>query len=235
MLSEYHRESASSGYSDFYRFLFNRSKMKPLSKYFPTKTESSTARASAVCPKDTTLKNNRDPPVSNKSVEKKRCLYSKAREEEVAEEEKILNWLVSCDNDNDDNVKPETERESNEENEAEMANNSRNEDTRENHDNAHDATSNEKQLLTRTIEEDMMSDSLDDCVNSSNPEEKIIQRPQDVSKKIKSELSLRDTAELRDKESLKIIEDCLPESRSLRSPTRKTGQRKISEYFQRTL
>lgn len=239
MLSEYHRESTSSARSDFYRFLYNRSKMKSLSKYFPTKTESSTARTSAGCPKDTLIKSNKDSPVSNKDAENKRYLYSKAREEETAEEEKILNWLVSCDSEDDDNVKTETQRESlrngETKNNAERANNSRNGDTRANHsvDNVSDA--NGKQWPTRTIE-DKISNSSGDKVNSTNSKEVIIQRPQSTAKKIKSELSLlRDTTELRDNESLKIIEDYLPESRPLRSPTKRTGQRKISEFFQRTL
>lgn len=214
--------------------------MKVLSKYFPTKTENSTARTPAGNPpKDTSFKSNRDSIVSNKSVENKRYLYSKAKEEEAAEEEKILNWLLNCDGDHDDNAKPDAGGESlrNEEvrDNAERANNSRNGDARENHsaDNIDDAP-NEKQWPTRTIV-DKIPSSVDDIVNSSTPDESsIIRRSQD-SPKIKSELSLRDTAELNDNESAKITKDCLPESRPLRSPTRRTGQRKISEFFQRTL
>ncbi|XP_011139259.1 poly(ADP-ribose) glycohydrolase isoform X1 [Harpegnathos saltator] len=237
MLSEYHRESTLSARSDFYRFLYNRSKMKSLSKYFPTKIENSTAKISTGYPKDTLLKSNKDSAMSNKAAENKRYLYSRVKEEEKAEEEKILNWLASCDSDNDDTVKPETETKSlyNEKTKdnVERANNLRNGDSCENHsvDNVLDAT-NEKRLAGK----DKILDSFKVNMNSSNPKEPIIQPPQDTSKKIKSELSLlRDTAELRDNESLKIMADCLPELRSLRSPSRKNGQRKISEFFQRTL
>ncbi|XP_014470896.1 PREDICTED: poly(ADP-ribose) glycohydrolase-like [Dinoponera quadriceps] len=240
MLSEYHRDSASSSArSDFYRFLYNRSKMKSLSKYF-TKTENSTSKNHfAVCPRDMSLKSNRDSPASRKDVENKRYfLYSKAPEEEVAEEERILNWLTSCDSDdNDDNEKPGMpESLGNEkDNSKEIANNSRNGGAYENRsaDNAlRETDANEKQWPMRTID-DKISHSLGGDVNSLNSREAIIQHPRDASKKIKSELSL--LRELSDKESAKIIKDCLPESRPLRSPTRKTGQRKISEFFQRTL
>lgn len=243
MLSEYHRESASSSTrSDFYRFLYNRSKMKSLSKYFPTRNENCTMRpAAGNPPKDTLFKSNRDSPVSNKGiVESKRYLYSKTKEAEAAEEEKILNWLVSCDSDSDDNARPATKSESLRNEEArdnvERANNSRNGDARENRsvDNVLDAP-NEKQWPTRTIE-DKIPNSLGNIVNSSNSEGTIIQCSREASKKIKSELSLlRDTAQLSDNESMKIIKDCLPESRPLKSPARKTGQRKISDFFQRTL
>lgn len=239
MLSEYHRDPTSSGHSDFYRFLYNRSKMKSLSKYFSTKTESSTTKTtSASCTKDTLIMSNRDSLVSNKGAENKRYFYSRTKEEEAAEEEKILNWLVSYDSDNDDNVKPETEKESLRgeatKNNAEKTNNSR--DARENRpaNNALDA-GNQKQWLMRTIE-DEISNSSGDKMISTNSQEAIIQPLQVTAKKIKSVQSLlKDTTELHDNESLKIIKDYLPESRPLRSPMKRTGQRKISEFFQRTL
>ncbi|XP_011267867.2 poly(ADP-ribose) glycohydrolase-like isoform X2 [Camponotus floridanus] len=97
MMSEYHQESVSSDHSDFYRFLYNKSRIKPLSKYFPIKNKNSSANIFAKNSNDTLSEKSKNVAL-NKNVFNKH-LY------EMTEEEKIINWLASCDDDNDDNTK----------------------------------------------------------------------------------------------------------------------------------
>ncbi|XP_029662380.1 WD repeat and FYVE domain-containing protein 3 isoform X2 [Formica exsecta] len=104
MISEYHQESAaSSDHSDFYCFLYNKSRIKPLNKYFPTNSKNSLADIFA---KDMLSQRSKNVAL-NKDVFNKH-LY------EMTEEEKIINWLASCDDDSDDNAKLNTKNACNE-------------------------------------------------------------------------------------------------------------------------
>lgn len=224
MLSEYRRESASNAHSDFYCFLYNRSRIKPLSEYFSAKTESSSANISAERLKETLVKRNKTTTLSNK-VDNKRYLYSTAKEKEMAEEEKILNWLTSCEDNSNDNTKLDIENKKTK-NPSEV-DNYRNGDLRDNHfaDNVVDGESIQI--------EDKVSNKLDNNVNSLNSEESVILIDnQDTSKKIKPDLSLEST-KVNDNESVKILKDCAPESCKQKILPKKSGQRKISDFFQR--
>lgn len=227
MLSEYRRESASNAHSDFYCFLYNRSRIKPLNKYFPAKTESSSANISAERLKETLFKRNKIVTLSNKDVDNKRYHYSTAKEKEMAEEEKILNWLTSCEeDDSNDNTKLDIEDKKTKSNSSEV-DNYRNSDLRDNHfaDNVVDGES--------TQVEDKVSNKLDNNVYSLNSEEPVIFIDnQDTSKKIKPELSLEST-KVNDSESVKILKDCAPESCKQKTLPKKSSQRKISDFFQR--
>ncbi|KAL6255823.1 hypothetical protein P5V15_013066 [Pogonomyrmex californicus] len=224
MLSEYRRESASNAHSDFYCFLYNRSRIKPLSKYFPAKIESS----STECLKDTSIKENKIVTLSNKDIENKRYHYSEAKEKEMAEEEMIMNWLTSCE-DSNDNAELDTKdiRDEKIKSDSRERDNHKNSDLQDNQF-ADNVVDKKKKL------EDKISNKLDD-VNSLNSKESSIQNlidNQDTSKKIKPELSVEST-ELSDSESIKILKDYAPESHKQKSLLRKSGQRKISDFFQR--
>lgn len=229
MLSEYRRESASNAHLDFYRFLYNRSKIKPLNKYFPAKTENSSVNISTVCMKETLFKRNKTASLSNKNVDNNRYLYSAAKEKEMAEEEKIMNWLTSCEDDNNDSVKLGTKDICDEKTKSNPAetNNHKNDGLQGNHfaENTIDKES------VRT--EGEMSNF--DSVKSSNSNE--LAAPcfidnQDISKKIKPELP-SESSKLNDSESVKILKDCAPESWKQKSLPKKSGQKKISDFFQR--
>ncbi|XP_071554724.1 poly(ADP-ribose) glycohydrolase [Temnothorax nylanderi] len=229
MLSEYRRESASSNAdSDFYRFLYNRSRIKLLSKYFPAKTESS-SNISAECRKKTLFKRNETATLSNEDVDK-RFTYSAAKEKEMAEEEKIMNWLTSCEDDSNDNAKCDNEDEKGDTRDEKNKNN-----PREGDDHNNDDLQNNR-LANNTIDgeniqmEDKMLNKLDNSANTLNSEKPaILIDGQDTSKKIKPESS----TELNDSESVKILKDCAPESDKQKSLPKKGGQRKISDFFQR--
>lgn len=221
MLSEYRRESQSSADSDFYRFLYNRSRMKPLSKYFPAKTGSPSANISAECMKETLFKRNKAATLSNKDVDNRRYHYSMAKEKEMAEEEKIMNWLISCDDDSNDNAKRDTENVCDEK----TRNNPREGDSCENSDVQDDhVTDIDGESMQM---KDKISDESDNGANTLKGPVILIDN-QDT-KKGKAESSAR----LNDSESVKISKDCDPESCKQKSPPRKSGQRKISDFFQR--
>lgn len=225
MLSEYRRESASNAHSDFYCFLYNRSRIKPLNEYFSAKTKSSSANISAERLKETLVKRNKTATLSNK-VDNRRYLYSTAKEKEMAEEEKILNWLTSCEDNSNDNTKLDIENKKTK-NPSEVVDNYRNGDLRNNHfaDNVVDGESIQI--------EDKVSNKLDNNVNSLNSEESVnLIDNQDTSKKIKPDLSLEST-KVNDNESVKILKDCAPESCKQKILPKKSGQRKISDFFQR--
>lgn len=79
---------------------------------------------------------------------------------------------------------------------------------------------------------DKISNELDNSANIFNLKESVIPSlidNQNTSKKIKPESS----AELSDSESVKILKDCDPESHKQKSLPKKSGQRKISDFFQR--
>ncbi|XP_011636332.1 poly(ADP-ribose) glycohydrolase-like isoform X2 [Pogonomyrmex barbatus] len=224
MLSEYRRESVSNAHSDFYCFLYNRSRIKPLSKYFSAKIESS----STECLKDTSIKENKIVTLSNKDIENKRYHYSEAKEKEMAEEEMIMNWLTSCE-DSNDNAELDTK---------DICDEKIKSDSRE-RDNHKNSDLQDNQFADNVVDkkkklEDKISNKFDD-VNSLNSKESSIQNlidNQDTSKKIKPELSVEST-ELSDSESIKILKDYAPESHKQKSLLRKSGQRKISDFFQR--
>lgn len=228
MLSEYHRECASSADSDFYRFLYNRSRIKPLSKYFPVKTASSSATISAKCLKETLFKRNKTASLSNKDVDNKRYLYSAAKEKEMAEEEKIMNWLSSCEDASNDNTKHVTEDTRDEKNKS----NSREADSHKNNDLQDDhfaASPIDGKNIQMEDKVSRKSDNSATILNSEKPEILCLRDNQDIAKKIKAESS----TELNDSESVKILKDSAPESFKQKSLPKKSGQRKISDFFQR--
>ncbi|XP_012055190.1 PREDICTED: poly(ADP-ribose) glycohydrolase-like [Atta cephalotes] len=231
MLSEYRQESVSNTHSDFYCFLYNKSRMKPLSKYFLTKTENSSPKISTKSLKETLFKRNKTATLSNKEVDNKRYLYSTAKEKEMAEEEKIMNWLTSCEDDSNDNAKPDIKDTCYEKtkNNPREANSKKNDSFQNNHFAENTADGENIQM------EEEVSNKLDNNVNSSNSKEPIIScfvDNQGTSKKMKPELSIKST-ELSDSEFIKILKDSAPESCKQKSLPKKSGQRKISDFFQR--
>jgi len=229
MLSEYRRESVSNAHSDFYCFLYSRSRIKPLSKYFSAKTEGSSTNT-AECLKDMLFKRNKTATLSNKDVDNKRYFYSSVKEKEMAEEEKIMSWLTSCEDDsNDKPIKLDNTCDEKTRSNPREADDRKNGNLQDNHfaDNTVDGQNIQM--------ENKLSDKLDNIVNSSNSKEPIIScliDTQDTLKKIKPELPLEST-ELNDSESVKISKDRAPELCKKKSPPKKSGQRKISDFFQR--
>ncbi|XP_070528791.1 poly(ADP-ribose) glycohydrolase isoform X4 [Cardiocondyla obscurior] len=229
MLSEYRRESASNADSDFYHFLYNRSRIKPLNKYLPSKTESSLAKISAECQKETLFKRNKTATLSNKDVGKMQYSYSAAKEKEIAEEEKILNWLTNYEDDsNDDSVKNDVENMCDKQPKSNVKeeNRHKNNELQDDHfaDNVMDRESVQIEYkVTNKL------DNSGNILNSKEPASQCLINIQDTPKKIKSELS----TELSDSESIKILKDYAPESCKQQSFPKKSGQRKISDFFQR--
>lgn len=238
MLSEY-SDSALNAHSDFYRFLYNRSRIKPLSEYFLSKAENVLTKTSVKYSKDILFKANKTTLISSKNVNNKQYLCSKAKEEEMAEEEKIFNWLVNCDGDSNDNVKSHTKHLCDEDikSNVEEMNDYESKGFHKNRsvDNAVNEES-EKRCPTKreTVGNEMSSTSV---INFSNSKELIMQRTREnESKKIKSELFLRNTAEINDSKSMKILKDSsLERTHKQTTPSKKSGQRKISDFFQQIL
>lgn len=231
MISEYHQESASSDHSDFYCFLYNKSRIKPLSKYFPTKSKSSSADIFAKDSKDTLSQRSKNVAL-NKDVINKHIYGIK-----MTEEEKIINWLASCDDDNDDNAKRDTKDMCNEKikNNLKETNNV-NESGGLRFVEKHFV---EKHFVDDTVgenknQEDKVFYKLNKGVreNSSSLKESITQRPiddRDRSNNLKSELSL-ESAELNGSESIEIIKNYSVLEFHKQNPfPRKSGQRRISD------
>ncbi|KAM0729668.1 Poly(ADP-ribose) glycohydrolase [Formica fusca] len=207
MISEYHQESAaSSDHSDFYCFLYNKSRIKPLNKYFPTKSKNSLADIFA---KDMLSQRSKNVAL-NKDVFNKH-LY------EMTEEEKIINWLASCDDDSDDNAKLNTK-------------NVCNEKTKSNLKEANNVIEslhfvNDIIGENKNQEDKILYNKLNKDVNPSSLKESITQHSVDTSKNIKSEFSL-ESSELNGSESIKILRDCsISESHKQKSFSRKSNQR----------
>lgn len=207
MISEYHQESAaSSDHSDFYCFLYNKSRIKPLNKYFPTKSKNSLADIFA---KDMLSQRSKNVAL-NKDVFNKH-LY------EMTEEEKIINWLASCDDDSDDNAKLNTK-------------NACNEKTKSNLKEANNVIEslhfvNDIIGENKNQEDKILYNKLNKDVNPSSLKESITQHSIDTSKNIKSEFSL-ESSELTGSESIKILRDCsISESHKQKSFSRKSNQR----------
>jgi len=231
MLSEYRRESASSIHSDFYRFLYNRSRIKPLNKYFLTKTKDKYL-------KDTLSERNKI--ISNKDTGNKRYLYSKVKEEEMAEERKILNWLVNCDNESNNDAELDTKNKCNEKIKGDLKETIKykNDNFKYNQfaDNIvetdkHKIETEDRKQKTKE-QKDKESNTAND-VNSLNLKKLINQdfkEDPDISKMTKPRLLRLD-----DNESIKILRDCSPESYKEKSISKKSGQRKISDFFQQEI
>lgn len=206
MISEYHQESAaSSDHSDFYCFLYNKSRIKPLNKYFPTNSKNSLADIFA---KDMLSQRSKNVAL-NKDVFNKH-LY------EMTEEEKIINWLASCDDDSDDNAKLNTKNACNEKTKSNLkeANN-----VIESLHFVNDIGENKNQ------EDKVLYNKLNKDVNPSSLKESITQHSVETSKNIKSEFSL-ELSELNGSESIKILRDCsISESHKQKSFSRKSNQR----------
>lgn len=205
--------------------------MKPLSKYFLTKTENSSPKISTKSLKETLFKRNKTATLSNKEVDNKRYLYSTAKEKEMAEEKKIMNWLTSCEDDSNDNAKPDIKDTCYEKtkNNPREADSKKNDSFQNNHFAENTADGENIQM------EEEVSNKLDNNVNSSNSKEPIIScfvDNQGTSKKMKPELSIKST-ELSDSEFIKILKDSALESCKQKSLPKKSGQRKISDFFQR--
>ncbi|CAL1675314.1 unnamed protein product [Lasius platythorax] len=218
MISKYHQESALSDHSDFYCFLYNKSRIK-----------SSSADIFAKDSKDTLPQRSKNVAL-NKDVVNKHIYEMK-----MTEEEKIINWLASCDDDNDDNAKRDTKDMCNEKikNNLKETNNV-NESGGLRFVEKHFV---EKHFVDDTVrenknQEDKVFYKLNKGVNSSSLKESITQRSiddRDRSKNLKSELSL-ESAELNGSESIEIIKNYSVLEFHKQNPfPRKSGQRRISD------
>lgn len=212
-------------HSDFYCFLYNRSRIKPLSKYCPAKSENSLVKTSSKYLTDIFKRNK--VVSSSEDIDNKRYLYSKAKEQEMTEEEKIMNWLVSYDDDSNDKLNTKSTLNEITKNDTKEINDCKNNDL---HDN---------RLIDDTVETvnkkwtNIVSNESDNNVNSLNLKKSISQsssEDQDISKTIKS--GLLGSTESNDSESIKISKD---HSSKLykKKLSRKDDQRKISDFFQK--
>lgn len=211
MISEYHQESASSDHSDFYCFLYNKSRIKPLSKYFLTKNKNSLADNFGKSSKDTLSQRSQSVASNKDTFNKHLC--------EMTEEERIINWLASCDDDMDDNVKLDAK--------------ACNEKTKSNLKEANNVNENDSLHFIDDIvgenkkQEDMVLCKLRKDVNSSSLKESVDHR--DASKYIKPEFSLESSV-LKGGESIKILRDySVSESHKQKSFPRKNDERNISD------
>lgn len=275
MMSEYHQESVSSDHSDFYRFLYNKSRIKPLSKYFPIKNKNSSANIFAKDSNDTLSQRS-------KSIALNKNVFNKHLHE-MTEEERIINWLASCDDNDKLDIKDVcNEKTKNNLKEVNSINESGDLHFVEKHfvndiigknKNQEDKilykfnkdvnfSSSKESITQHSIDDRDTSKNLkfelsfessklndnesikilrDYSVSESHKQEplsrKSLQREildeRDTLKKIKPELLL-ESSELNDSESIKIIKDCsISESHKQKSLPRKSGQTKISDFFQR--
>ncbi|XP_072755843.1 poly(ADP-ribose) glycohydrolase isoform X1 [Anoplolepis gracilipes] len=220
MISEYHQESTSSDHSDFYRFLYNKSRIKPLNKYFPTKSKNSSAD---IFTKSSLSQRNKNVVLNNDVINKHLC--------EMTEEEKIISWLASCDDDNDDNIKLETKDACNEKtkNSFKEANNVNKSDSLhfvEKHfvDDIIRENKNQEDKVLYKVNKDVNSSSLKGSITQHS-----VNVDRDTSKNIKPEFSLK-SSELNSSESIKILRDySVSEFHKQKSIPKKSDQRKISD------
>lgn len=212
--------------------------MKPLTKYF-LKAEGPSANASNnKCLEDGLFKRSKTLP--SKDIDNKRYLYSKVKEEEMAEEERILHWLASCDDESEDNEKLDKSKDKcNEEIRSHpretMCNKS--DEMKNNQIKFADKIVEAEKQRTATEDgrerkrerEDKESSRAND-VNSFKSINQNFRMDLDISKTMKPEI-----VEISDGESVKILKDCSPElCKEKKSLSRKkSGQRKISDFFQR--
>lgn len=219
MISEYHQESASSDHSDFYCFLYNKSRIKPLSKYFPTKSKNSSAGIFVKDSKDTLSQRSKSVAL-NKDVVNKHI-------HEMTEEEKIINWLESCDDDNDDNAKRDIKDMCNEK----IKNNLKETNTVNESGHLHFV---EKHFVADSVGEnknqkDKVFYKLSKDVNSSSVKASITQHSIDNRDKLKNIKSF-ESAELNGSESVEILKNSsVLESQKQKSFPKKSGQRNISD------
>ncbi|XP_050444610.1 poly(ADP-ribose) glycohydrolase-like isoform X1 [Cataglyphis hispanica] len=210
MISEYYQESTVlSDHSDFYHSLYNKSRIKPSSIRFPTKNKSFLD----IFAKDTLSQRSK-----NVLINKDKHLY------EMTEEQQIINWLASCDDNSDNNIKFDTK-------------NACDDKTKSNLKEANSVIENlhiEKHFVNDIVgenknQEDKVLYKLSKSVNSSSLKESTTQHSIDKSKNIKPEFSL-ESSELNNSESIKILKDCsVSESLKQKSFPRKSNQRKISD------
>lgn len=226
MLLEYYSESTSSAQADLYHFLRNRSSIRPLDESFPIKAESSSAKTFAKCSKNMLFGDDEMTSASSKS---ERYLCSKGGK--ITKEGKIFNWLMNCD---DENVQHDAKNLCNEEttNTARETNNSEKKELRKNClvDNDEE---NKKLHLAETKMENKTSD--ESVANLSSSKDPIVELAREKeSKRIKSES--RDNEETNDGRCIKILEGVPPsESCKPKLCSKRSGQRKIVEFFHRTL
>lgn len=210
MISEYYQESTVlSDHSDFYHSLYNKSRIKPSSIRFPTKSKNFLVDIFA---KDTLSQRSK-----NVLLNKDKHLYE-------TEEQQIINWLASCDDNSDNNVKFDTR-------------NACEDKTKNNLKEANSVIESlhiEKHFVNDIVgenknQEDKILYKLSKSVNSSSLKESTTQHSVDKSKNIKPEFSL-ESSELNNSESIKILKDCsVSKSPKQKSFPRKSNQRKISD------
>lgn len=211
MISEYYQESTVlSDHSDFYHSLYNKSRIKPSSICFPTKNKNSLADIFA---KDTLSQRSKNVPLNKDK-----------HNNEMTEEQQIINWLASYDDNSDNNVKFDKK-------------NACNDKTKSNLKEANSVIESlhiEKHFVNDIVgenknQEDKVLYQLSKSVNSSSLKESITQHSVDTSKNIKPEFSL-ESSELNNSESIKILKDCsVSESHKQKLFLRKSSQRKISD------
>ncbi|XP_020278615.1 poly(ADP-ribose) glycohydrolase-like [Pseudomyrmex gracilis] len=216
ILLEYQREPASS---DFYCFLYNRSRIKSLSNHFPAKSQSPLA----------SLRKKNEIATPNKNVDNKRYHCSKDKKKETKEEQ-IINWLESCDDDNSsDNATLNTG------NLCDDKITIPNKGTNDRKTAQYSDIENNHFINTYIVEEEnktsKLTDKSDNNVNLLTLEDSTAPSTtpdQDVPKKMRSEL-LESTVS-NDSKSVKkhSLELCKQNSLS-----KKSGQKKISDFFQR--
>lgn len=232
MLLEYHRETASNASSDFYCFLYNRSRIKSLSKYFVAKQSESPLANS--CKKNETV-------TPNKNVDNQRYLGSQNIEKETTKEGKILDWeswIESCDENSSDNATQNTEGSRNDKTtmpneETNDRKNTQYSDTENNHFMNNYVIGEENKTQTNKL-----VDKSDNNVNLLTLVDSVALSTttapdHDVTKKTNSELSLESTDSNDSKSVAPLKKQQYPESCKENSLLKKSGQRKISDFFQR--
>lgn len=223
LLAQY-QESASRGNLDFYRFLYNRSKIKPLTKYWFTKNKSPSEKVSvneqSIPNEYSWLKQIKS---TNGIAPKNENNFNLPVKQQNADEERIQSWLASCEDDSTNDEKPETPEKG--------ATGTTFGDVHKNNTNTEQTPSpdedsaerRKKQSFWRILEEKVQTKTVSERRLSGL---ELLESKQELTLELGNATCKIEAGEIATEQST--------DSNKKITPVKKTGQRKISDFFQRT-
>lgn len=232
-----YQEFASTRNSDFYRFLYNRSKIKPITQHFSKNIHTKISTTKEVFRKSKCVNNG-----------EKRLSHLDVKKYPQIEEEKIQDWLTNVDEDGIDKKKTEILKEEyvDVKRTVEKEQIQGNDNIKKKEGQIHDRNSTEKKkksslwkLLEDTEQAKTIKEHRLSGLELLDSKQELISQYLDngCSKSVKDE-SRQSIAISTDshniQESTQTLSEISVPSHKHESPTKKVGQRKISDFFQST-
>lgn len=232
-----YQEFASTRNSDFYRFLYNRSKIKPITQHFNKNIHTKISTAKEVFRKSKCVNNG-----------EKRLFHLDVKKHPQIEEEKIQDWLTNVDEDGIDKKKTEILKEEyvDVKRTVEKEQIQGKDNIKKKEGQIHDRDSTEKKkksslwkLLEDTAQAKTIQEHRLSGLELLDSKQELISQYLDngCSKSTKDE-SLQSIPISTDshnvQESTQTLSEISVPSHKHESPIKKVGQRKISDFFQST-